>query len=426
MTEPRPPEENESTGLPSTDAPDPAAEPAGSNSPAAQTDQAGESVVDSADAVDPGDESDATDAAQEPATEPSPRHEPDDQVGLDGDEPTAPEPADATSEPNGESEDADGDEAGVAAIEAGSEPDDDADSASDADAVDADAVDADADVDDGDEDTADTEARSDARPVDAPPDQRIGRTEPEPADEANESEPPAAARPPRQRLAVRYRAAALIGALVAALGFAIAVQVHANSQADSLSNLRADDLIGILDNQNARGDRLRQQINELQQTLRRLRDSGDRNAAAQQQAEQDAQALGVLLGTLPATGPGVIVAITDPNRKLQAEDLLDVVEELRGAGAEAIQFGSVRVSTATSFTNKDGAVAVDGAVQLDPYTVRAIGDPTTLDTALNIPGGVAAAVRAAGGELTVSEQDTVTIKVTRGLPTPKYASPSSH
>jgi uncharacterized protein YlxW (UPF0749 family) len=71
-------------------------------------------------------------------------------------------------------------------------------------------------------------------------------------------------------------------------------------------------------------------------------------------------------------------------------------------------------------------VAVDGAVQLDPYTVRAIGDPTTLDTALNIPGGVAAAVRAAGGELTVSEQDTVTIKVTRGLPTPKYASPSSH
>ena len=55
--------------------------------------------------------------------------------------------------------------------------------------------------------------------------------------------------------------------------------------------LREDDLIGILDNQNARADRLRQQITELQDNLRKLRDSGDRNAAATHQAEQEAAAL---------------------------------------------------------------------------------------------------------------------------------------
>ncbi len=237
------------------------------------------------------------------------------------------------------------------------------------------------------------------------------------------SPPPA---PANQRPTARYRAAALIGVLTAALGFAIAVQVRANSQSDSLSNLREDDLIGILDNQNARTDRLRQQITDLEQTLRRLQGSGDRNAAARQQAEQDAAALGVLLGTLPATGPGVKVTITDPDRKLSAEDLLDVVEELRGAGAEAIQFGPVRVSTSTSFTTVGGAVAIDGNVLTGPYTVFAIGDPTTLDTALNIPGGVAAATRAAGGDLLVDERDVVTIAVIRSLPTPKYASPAPH
>ena len=236
----------------------------------------------------------------------------------------------------------------------------------------------------------------------------------------------AASRTTKPRPAARYRAAALIGVLTAALGFAIAVQVHANSQSDSLSNLRADDLIGILDNQNARGDRLRQQITDLEQTLRRLQDSGDRNAAATQQAEQDAAALGVLLGTLPATGPGVRVTITDPDHKLLAEDLLDVVEELRGAGAEAIQFGSVRVSTSTAFTAAGRAVAVDGTVLSAPYTVFAIGDAKTLDTALNIPGGVAAATRAAGGDLAVAEQAGVTISVVRSLPAPKYASPAPH
>ena len=218
-----------------------------------------------------------------------------------------------------------------------------------------------------------------------------------------------------------HRAGALIGVLVAVLGFAIAVQVHANSSSDNLSTLRDDDLIGILDNQSARSDRLRQQIADLEQTVRRLQDSGDQAAAAKQQAEQDAAALGVLLGTLPAAGPGVQVLITDPQHALKAEDLLDVVEELRGAGAEAIQFGGDRVSTSTAFTGNPGAIAVDGVALQSPYDVIAIGDAKTLDTALNIPGGVAATVRAAGGDLTVTERTDVTISAVRGLPQPKYA-----
>jgi len=230
--------------------------------------------------------------------------------------------------------------------------------------------------------------------------------------------------PAKPHRSVRLRAGALIGVLTALLGFAIAVQVHANSQSDSLAGLREDDLVGILDNQDARADRLRQQIAQLQQQLRQLQDTGDRSAAAREQAESEAKALGVLLGTLPATGPGVTVRITDPAHKLSAEDLLDVIEELRGAGAEAIAFGPVRVGTDTAFTDANGSVAVDGTVLQPPYVVTAIGDSKTLDTALNIPGGVAATIRADGGDLGVTEQSAVTITVTRALPTPKYATPS--
>ncbi|MDP9116793.1 MAG: DUF881 domain-containing protein [Actinomycetota bacterium] len=219
----------------------------------------------------------------------------------------------------------------------------------------------------------------------------------------------------------RRRAGLSIGVLVAALGFAIAVQVHANSASDSLANLRDDDLIGILDNQSAQADRLRQQIAQLQATMLRLQDTGDRAAAAKQQAAQDAAALGVLLGTLPASGPGVVVTVSDPASKLGPEDLLDVVEELRGAGAEAIQIGTDRATTSTAFTGAAGAISVDGVALKAPYRVVAIGDTKTLDTALNIPGGVASTLRAAGGDLTVSEQPAVTISAVRPLPVPKYA-----
>jgi uncharacterized protein YlxW (UPF0749 family) len=221
----------------------------------------------------------------------------------------------------------------------------------------------------------------------------------------------------------RHASAAVIGVLTLLLGFAIAVQVRANSSNDALSGLREDDLIGILDNQNARADRLRQQIADLQDSLRQLQDSGDRSAAARKQAAEQARALGVLLGTLPATGPGISVTVTDPDRKLTGEDLYDVVQELRGAGAEAVQFGSVRVTTSTWFQGSGGNVEVDGVTLAAPYRVTAIGDPKTLDTALNIPGGVAATVRAAGGEATVTELDHVSITVTRALSKPRYAKP---
>jgi uncharacterized protein YlxW (UPF0749 family) len=226
-----------------------------------------------------------------------------------------------------------------------------------------------------------------------------------------------------RRFSGRHASAAVIGVLTLLLGFGIAVQVHANSSSDALAGLREDDLIGILDNQDARADRLRQQLTQLQDNLRRLQDSGDRSAAARQQATREAKALGVLLGTLPAHGPGVTVTVNDPGGKLTGEDLLDVVEELRGGGAEAIQFGPVRVSTMTSFTGGNGSVTVDATDVETPYRIIAIGDPKTLDTALNLLGGVASTVRTAGGELTVAEHDSVSITATRRLPTPRYAHP---
>lgn len=229
-------------------------------------------------------------------------------------------------------------------------------------------------------------------------------------------------KPPRSRQ--RLVPAVLIGALVAILGFGIAVQVHANSGSDKLSSLRESDLINILDDQNVRADRLRQQIAQLEQTLRSLQGSGDRSAAAREQAQAEAQTLGILLGTLPATGPGVIVTIADPRRVLTGEELLDVVAELRGAGAEAIDFGGVRVSTDSAFATDAHQVTLDGAPLTPPYRVLAIGDPKTLDTALNIPGGVAATIRTEGGDLIVAEHSAITITAVRGLPKDKYATPA--
>jgi uncharacterized protein YlxW (UPF0749 family) len=120
----------------------------------------------------------------------------------------------------------------------------------------------------------------------------------------------------------------------------------------------------------------------------------------------------------------VIVTISDPLHALTAEELLDVVAELRGAGAEAIDFGGVRVSTNSAFSTDGGRVALDGASLTPPYRVLAIGDAVTLDTALNIPGGVAATIRTEGGNLVVTEHPSIAITTVRGLPKDTYATPA--
>ncbi len=253
----------------------------------------------------------------------------------------------------------------------------------------------------------------------AEPEDQDPTTEDPPAGSATRTPP----EPKRPRRRLNRGSTLLIGFLLAVLGFGLAVQLQSNSKTDSFSNAREDDLVRILDDQNSRIQRLQDQISDLQSAKQKLADSG--NSAAREEAQKQADALAILTGTAPAHGPGIDVTITDTSHALKAEDLLDVVEELRGAGAEVIQFGPVRIGTSSSFSDTNDGVTLDNTVIASPYQIKAIGDPRTMDTALNITGGVVNTVHAANGQIDITESQDVSITAVRTNPTPKYAVPSS-
>jgi uncharacterized protein YlxW (UPF0749 family) len=103
------------------------------------------------------------------------------------------------------------------------------------------------------------------------------------------------------------------------------------------------------------------------------------------------------------------------------------VQELRDAGAEAIQIGQVRVVASTWFDNApDGrGIVVSGVRLVAPYRIVVVGESTTLSTALEIPGGVADTVRTAGGRIAVTRQQTVLVSALQPLATPQYARPAA-
>lgn len=216
----------------------------------------------------------------------------------------------------------------------------------------------------------------------------------------------------------------LIAVLCALLGFALAVQLRTVDSDQGLSGAREEDLARILSDLQARQDRLRSEIGEQQGLLTDLGSGEDSAAAAVEEARRQAESLAILNGTIAAQGPGVTITIRDPGSKIDAAVLLNAVQELRGAGAETMQVGGIRIGASTALVGRAGAVRIDGVPVEAPYVIIAIGDSQTLATAMQIPGGVADKVLQAGGTIDVVTADQVTVDALRPLEEPVYAEPA--
>jgi uncharacterized protein YlxW (UPF0749 family) len=218
------------------------------------------------------------------------------------------------------------------------------------------------------------------------------------------------------------RANLLAMLLAGALGFAIITQVRQTS-IEGLENLREDELVRIFAGVDQDGERLADEIRGLESSLELLQSQSTNEAEAQRAAKERLDTLGILAGTAPAKGPGIVLTIGDPDDAVTAPLVLDTIQELRDAGAEAIQVGNVRVVANTWFTEATGGLSVSGTTVRPPYTIRAIGEGSTLAGAMEIPGGVTASVRRVGGTTDVQVRDEVEVDALLTLAPPQYARP---
>lgn len=213
----------------------------------------------------------------------------------------------------------------------------------------------------------------------------------------------------------------LAAGITVLLGLALVAQVQ-STQAGDLEELRQDDLIALLDDVTARADSLDDEVRRLELDRDRLA-GGENDVAAAQAAQSRLDSYQILAGTVAAVGPGIEVLVRDPERELTTTALIDMIQELRDGGAEAIQIGKVRVVASTWVEVRRDTLTVDGTTVTEPYSVKAIGDPHTLAGALAIPGGFTDNVRRNGGSVDAEERDEVTLDALHQPAPQKYAQP---
>lgn len=210
--------------------------------------------------------------------------------------------------------------------------------------------------------------------------------------------------------------------MCALLGFGYMTQI--NSGPSAYETMSEDELVRLINETSTQAQNLEQRKNQLSQQLSSLKAAADQREQAQRIANQNKETSGIISGSLPAQGKGVIVTIgKGADKDIDASTMFTLIEELRNAGAEVISINDVRVVTSTSiWADEDGGLECDGIPLGTPYTVRAIGNPADLQNAVNIAGGVGSRLKVMyGARVTVKQSDNVEINATREPSTNKYA-----
>ncbi len=144
-------------------------------------------------------------------------------------------------------------------------------------------------------------------------------------------------------------------------------------------------------------------------------------------------------GLTTVAGPGVVVTLNDskkpipptmqipgmaPPNIIHDTDINQVVNELKAAGAEAVSVNSQRLIATSPIRCAGPTVFVNNTAQTPPYVIRAIGDAGTLQTAINLPGGVGDQLRQFDPAMIAVQTAThLVLPASSGPPPPRYAKP---
>ncbi len=185
--------------------------------------------------------------------------------------------------------------------------------------------------------------------------------------------------------------------LAALMGFITTVQLKSNITYQGIITIpKLLDLQNEINNVEAENKQLNASINEQALKL----------ALYKTGVETTGSAFGIMKKELEKTlnysdlvevkGPGIIMTLNDSKQEVSEGediawylihdiDILEIVNELRMAGAEAISINGERVTSTTSIRCGGPTINIDGKRHAVPFVIKAVGDPKALEASALAP-----------------------------------------
>ena len=143
-------------------------------------------------------------------------------------------------------------------------------------------------------------------------------------------------------------------------------------------------------------DNAYENLTKIEEELERVRENVASENKELEELESEIKKANTLLGFTDATGTGVTITVEDgistPNILNPSDllvhdlDILSIVNELKNAGAEAIEVNGKRIVSTTAIMCDGNVITINGEKVSSPFVINAIGLPEQMAT-LNRPGG---------------------------------------
>lgn len=180
------------------------------------------------------------------------------------------------------------------------------------------------------------------------------------------------------------------------LGVMLSLQFQAQTLISSdLSLQRTETLIAMVRGLSEKRQKLAQEITDLGAQLNSQMESNRDEETLLESINLEMEKLRVVNGSTPVNGPGLTITIED-HMPIIYTDLLNIINELWNAGAEAIAINNHRITSHSTISVAEDVFSDNFKIFMTvnhekleyPIIIKAIGDSNNLEKGLTLPGGI--------------------------------------
>ena len=214
-----------------------------------------------------------------------------------------------------------------------------------------------------------------------------------------------------------------IGIACFALMLVMFMQFKVVKQTDitAIETMRESELKLELSNWREKYNEINEKYNEVSAKIEEYKNERVSDEKTAQLLESELQQLNEALGKTELEGEGIVIQIIDKEgakleddtyvKRVVAEDLILIINELFASGAEAISINGHRIISNSSIVDIGTEfIKVNGERILSPYVINAIGNPDYLKSAVSGKGGQVDSLKELGHETSVDTSKKIKIE----------------
>lgn len=201
-----------------------------------------------------------------------------------------------------------------------------------------------------------------------------------------------------------------------ALALVMSMQFKIVNETDitSIENMREAELRTELANWKSKYEETNQKYTEIAGKIEEYKQNKQSNDKTENLFNDELNQVNLLLGKTDVQGEGIEVTLRETDNeeiaRINADDLLVIVNALKMSGAEAISINEQRIINMTDIVDINGLfIKINSQRILAPYIIKAIGNQSYLESALVGNGGHVDEMKKIGQDVSINKSNKVKI-----------------